>query len=104
MKEISDKVYEKEVIQSKKPVLIEFWASWCVPCKAMERLLNELENLFNSKLYIFKMNVDRNRRIPRILNLTGVPTFMSYSEGKEIQRRVGAQSKEALIEMINKII
>ncbi|MFX0029484.1 MAG: thioredoxin [Candidatus Hermodarchaeota archaeon] len=104
MKEISDKTFKAEIIQSKLPVLIEFWASWCLPCKAIDIILKDLENLYDSKVKIAKLNVDRNRTIPNKLDITGIPTFMIFENGKITDTKVGAQSKNSLIEMIEKVL
>lgn len=102
--EVTDKTFEKEIILSSKPVLIEFWASWCVPCQMMDYLLKELEEEYGEKIKIAKLNIDRNRKIPRKLKLTGVPTIMTFKAGEAIEMRIGSQSKQNLIEMIVKVI
>ena len=101
---VTDKTFEKEILQSDKPVLIEFWASWCVPCKMMEYVLLELDDDYDGKIKIAKLNIDRNRKVPRRYDLTGVPTFMTFNGGKAIEKRVGAQSKKDLEKMIEKVI
>ena len=98
--EVSDKTFHKEVIQSELPVLIEYWASWCLPCKMIEYVLQELEDEYNGKIKIVKLNVDRNRNIPRKYELTGIPTFMTFKKGEIIETKVGAQSKKELTNMI----
>lgn len=102
--EINDKNFEQEIINSKIPVLIEFWASWCVPCKMMDYLLKDLEEEYNGKIIIAKLNIDRNKLIPTKFNLTGVPTFISFKKGKLIESKVGALTKEDLIKMIENIL
>jgi len=101
---VNDKNFEADVIKSELPVLIEFWASWCVPCKMMDYMLNELEDEYNGQIKIVKLNVDRNKIIPNRYNLTGVPTFMTFKNGKTIESIIGAQSKKNLIKMIEKIL
>ena len=101
---VTDKNFEEEVINSDIPILIEFWASWCLPCKTMEYLLNELEEEYDGKIKIAKFNIDRYRIIPKKYELTGVPTFMTFKDGNIIESKIGAQSKKDLIEMIEKIL
>ncbi len=101
---VTDKDFNEKIINSPLPVLIEFWASWCVPCKMMDYVLNELEEEFDGKVLIAKLNIDRNRKTPQRYELTGVPTFSIFKDGKLIDSRIGAQSKKDLISMIEKII
>jgi len=104
MIEVTDKNYEQEILKSEVPVLIEFWASWCVPCKMMDYLLNELEEEYYGKIKIAKLNIDRNKIIPLKFNLTGVPTFMTFKEGNIIESTIGALSKKDLIKMIKNVL
>ena len=102
--EVTDKNFEQQIIKSEIPVLIEFWASWCVPCKAMEYLLKELDKEYNGKIKIAKLNIDRQRNTPKKYRLTGVPTFATFLDGHLKEMVVGAQSKQNLIKMIENIL
>ncbi|MFX1571053.1 MAG: thioredoxin [Promethearchaeota archaeon] len=104
MKEVTDKNFEQEILNSEVPVLIEFWASWCVPCKTMEYLLKELDKEYDGKIKIAKLNIDRQRKTPKKYILTGVPTFITFSEGNLKEMVVGAQTKKKLILMIEKLL
>ncbi len=104
MMEVTDKNFEQEILNSEVPVLIEFWASWCVPCKAMEYLLKELDKQYNGKIKIAKLNIDRQRKTPKKYDLTGVPTFATFLKGTLKEMVVGAQTKKNLILMIENLI
>ncbi len=101
---VYDKNFEEEIIHSEQPVLVEFWASWCVPCQMMDYILNELKEEYKDKIKIAKLNIDRNSKTPKLLKLTGVPTFTTFKYGKIIQKQVGALSKNELIKMIEKVL
>jgi thioredoxin 1 len=101
---VFDKNFDEEILKSPLPVLIEFWASWCVPCKMMEYVLMDLEKQYDGKIKIAKLNIDRNRKIPKRYDLTGVPTFMTFKEGEIKEKVIGAQSKKYLNKMIENVI
>ncbi len=96
--------FESEVLASDIPVLVEFWASWCPPCKTMEPLMDKLGKEFDGTVKVSKINVDQNRMSANNHDVSGIPTFMTFSKGKEIERRIGALSEGMLKEMIEKAL
>jgi len=99
--EINSKDLEKEILNSKKPVLVEFWGSWCLPCQMMAPTLKEFEKEYQDKIKILKINSDINPIVSDQYNIKGVPTFILFIKGKEVKREVGAKSKLELCKLIN---
>ena len=95
-KKISDSSFTVDVLQSTVPVLVDFWAEWCGPCKMIGPVLEELASEFGEKLVIAKMNVDENPQMPTQFGLRSVPTLMIFKGGKQVSTKVGALSKQAL--------
>ena len=102
--EITDKNFEQEIIQSKIPALVDFWASWCPPCKMMEPVIDTLEKEFRGRVKIAKLNVDKSSATSNRYNIHGVPTFILFNGGKEIERHVSAKSEEELRKIANKLL
>ena len=93
IKHISDASFEADVLQSDKPVLIDYWAEWCGPCKGIAPILDELAVSYQGKLQIAKMNVDENRDIPAKFGIRGIPTLMIFKGGQLAATKVGAMPK-----------
>ncbi len=101
IKHISDDSFEKEVLQSSSPVLVDYWAEWCGPCKMIAPILDEIAGTYEGKLQVTKMNVDDNREIPGKFGIRGIPTLMLFKNGQLAATKVGALSKSQLTEFID---
>jgi len=99
---LTDRNFEPEVIASDVPVLVEFWGSWCPPCKMMDPTLDKLATDYDGQLKVCKINVDQNPRMARQYTIQGAPTFIVFSLGQVRGRRTGAQSEAQLEEMLEK--
>ncbi len=101
IKHVTDSTFEAEVLQSTAPVLVDYWAEWCGPCKMIAPILDEVATSYGSKLQIAKMNVDENRDIPAKFGIRGIPTLMLFKDGKLAATKVGALSKSQLTAFID---
>lgn len=97
--EITARDFDQKVLQAKKPALVDFWGSWCIPCKQMEPVVEALEDS-QLELELFEVNVNRNRGLAAQHRIKGVPTFVLFQDGEERGRVVGAQSPDQLIGFI----
>lgn len=100
--EITSKVFGEEVLKSKKPVLLEFWGSWCPPCKMMEPVLAMLESEFGDRIKVCKINADLNPILRSRYDIRGLPTFIIFKKGKEIERHIAAKSKDDMKRIIER--
>ena len=104
IRNISDAEFEVEVLQSSEPVLVDFWAEWCGPCKMISPLVDEIAQTYAGKLKVTKLNIDHNQRTPRNYAVRGIPTLMIFKDGKVHATQVGAVSKAQLTQLIDKSI
>ena len=96
IKHLSDASFEADVLKASTPVLVDYWAEWCGPCKMIAPILDEVAGTYQGKLQIAKMNVDENREIPAKFGIRGIPTLMLFKDGQLAATKVGAMSKAQL--------
>jgi thioredoxin 1 len=101
IKHTSDATFESDVLKSDKPVIVDFWAEWCGPCKMIAPILDEVASGYEGKLLITKMNVDENRDVPAKFGIRGIPTLMIFKDGQLAATKVGAMSKAQLTAFID---
>ena len=104
IKHITDSSFETDVLQSSQPVLVDYWAEWCGPCRMIAPILDEVSTSYEGRLQVAKMNVDENRDIPAKFGIRGIPTLMLFKDGQLAATKVGAMSKAQLTEFINQQI
>ncbi len=96
IKHVSDTSFDTDVLKSDKPVLVDFWAEWCGPCKMIAPILDEVSAGYASKLQIAKVNVDENREVPAKFGIRGIPTLILFKNGQIAATKVGALTKTQL--------
>ncbi len=100
----TDATFSEEVLQSSAPVLVDFWAEWCGPCRAMAPIVEELAHEFDGKMKIGKMNVDQNMEIPQKYGIMSIPTFLIFKNGEKVDQLVGSMSKESMKSKLEKYL
>ncbi|OQY00540.1 MAG: thioredoxin [Desulfobacteraceae bacterium 4572_130] len=104
IEEIDDDSFENKVIKSNKPVLVDFWAPWCGPCKAIAPNIADLAKVYKDKMNFVKINVDENPVSPSKFSITSIPTLIFFKSGKKIDQIIGMTPKPKLEEAIKKNI
>ncbi len=101
IRHVTDDTFDPEVLKSETPVLVDYWAEWCGPCKMIAPILDEVSTTYKDKLQVAKMNVDENRDIPAKFGIRGIPTLMLFKNGELAATKVGAMSKAQLTAFID---
>ena len=94
--QVTDADFEKDVLNANEPVIVDFWAEWCGPCKALSPLVDELAEEIKGKARVVKMNIDDNPNTPTKYGVRGIPTLMVFKDGQVVETKVGGMSKAQL--------
>ncbi len=101
---LTDDAFETDVLQAKVPVLVDFWAPWCGPCRMVAPVLEELAGEYDGRVIIAKMNTDEQVRVAGEHRIMAIPTMILFKDGKEVERLVGVRPKKAIAERLDELL
>lgn len=101
---VTDSSFKKEVLESDLPVLVDFWAEWCGPCKMLTPIIDEISKELQGKVKVLKMNIDENPNTPSEYGIRSIPTIMLFKNSEQKDTKIGLQQKNSLLDWINKSI
>ena len=102
--EVNDATFEQEVLRSEQPVLVDFWAAWCGPCRALAPVVDQVADEYQGKLKVMKMDVDKNNATPGRYGIRGIPALLIFKGGKVAEQIVGFVPKDTIDKSINKVL
>jgi len=102
--EVTDQTFEQDVLKSDVPVLVDFWAEWCTPCKALAPIVDKVAQEYDGKIRVVKLNIDNSNQTPMKYGIKGIPTLLLFRGGNEVDRAVGNQPKERITQMLDRAI
>lgn len=102
--ELTDSNFEELVIRSEKPVLVDFWAEWCGPCRMITPIIHELSEEYLGKAFFGKLDVDNNNQVTTKYAIRNIPTILFFKNGSVVDKQVGACAKKAIAEKIDKLL
>ena len=103
-RQVDDSTFDKEVLEASGPVLVDYWAEWCAPCKAIAPALEDLASEMDGKLTVAKINIDQNPNTPTKYGVRGIPTLMLFKDGEVAATKIGAMPKNDLKEWVESVV
>ena len=104
VQQVTESNFEQSVLKAQQPVMVDFWATWCSPCRALAPVVDEIARAYNGKVKVYKMDVDSNNATPMRYGVRGIPTLLIFKEGKVVEQIVGAVPKDKIEKALDKYV